>query len=150
MASDVVYSAIRNYLEGVNATPAAWATTPIQWENDKPVKMINDAGEQTPWIMVEMAGTLYAQESIGAGEQAQNRWDEEGQLFIHVFTPSGTGGLLARQYAKQIADLFRGAHLPPNESIEFMDASIGEGSPGDDTGDWFRISVEIKWRRIEA
>jgi len=152
MASDVVYTAIRQYLDGVNATPPAWSVTPIQYENEKPVRTDdgNNPPTATPWLMIEMTGTLYSQESIGANTQAQNRWDEEGQLFGHVFVPSGTGGVTARQLAKQFADLFRGTRLLPDQSLEFMDASIGIGAIGEDTGNWFRISVDIRWRRMEA
>lgn len=152
MASDVVYTAIRGYLDGVGSTPAAWSVTPIQYENEPPVRM-DDGGSPataTPWLMIEMTGTLYAQESIGANTQAQNRWDEEGQVFGHVFVPSGTGGATARRLAKQFADLFRGARLLDDQTLEFMDASIGIGAIGDDTGNWFRISVDIHWRRMEA
>jgi hypothetical protein len=150
MASDVVYTAIRQYLDGVNATPAAWSVTPIQYENEAPVAMADGSGTPTPWIMIEMTGTLYGQESIGANTQAQNRWDEEGQLYCHVFIPSGGGGLVARQLAKQFADLFRGTRLLSDQTLEFMDASIGMGEIGDDSGNWFRISVDIHWRRMEA
>lgn len=152
MASDVVYTAIRDYLDGVGATPAAWTDTPIQYENENPVRM-DDGGNPpnpTPWIMIEMTGTLYDQESIGANTQAQNRWDEEGQLFCHVFVPSGTGGVTARHLAKQFVDLFRGTRLLPDQTLEFMAASIGMGEIGDDAGNWFRVSVDIHWRRMEA
>jgi hypothetical protein len=150
MASDIVYTAIRNYLDGVGATPAAWSTTPIQYENEAAVATADGSGNPVPWIMIEMTGTLYDQESIGANTQAQNRWDEEGQLYCHVFVPSGTGGLTARHLAKQFADLFRGTRLLVDQSLEFMNASIGMGEIGDDAGNWFRISVDIHWRRMEA
>lgn len=150
MASDVVYTAIRDYLDGVGATPAAWTATGLQYDNEPPITKADNTGKPIPWIMIEMTGTLYEQESIGANTQAENRWDEEGQLFGHVFVPSGKGSLVARQFAKQFVDLFRGVRLLPDQTLEFMSASIGMGAIGDDNGAWFRISTDIHWRRMEA
>jgi hypothetical protein len=139
MASGTVYDAIKGYLE------AQWTTTTIAWENESFTKPEPPAA----WLMVEMTGDLYAQMSIGAGVQSENRWDEEGVLLLHVYVPSGTGASTARAYAKSLADLFRGALLL-DDSLEFLDASIGMGQPGDDDGMWWRISVSVDWRRMEA
>lgn len=143
MASDVVSEAIKKHLQD------NWTKTPIQFENEKKVPVADARGMPTPWVMVEYTGNLYGQQSIGASRQADNRWDEEGKLFIHVFAPAGTGGKTPRMYAKQLADLFRGTLLV-NDTLEFRDASIGLGEAGDEKGNWFRISTEIDWRRMEA
>jgi len=139
MASNTVYDAIRAHLV------AYWSATTIAWENE----LFDRPEPPAPWVMVEMVGDLYAQMSIGAGVQSENRWDEEGVLMMHVFAPSGTGASTARGYAKSLADLFRGALLLA-DSLEFLDASIGMGQPGDDDGLWWRISVSVDWRRMEA
>lgn len=139
MASDVVYEAVRAFLT------AGWTAAPIAWENehfDKP-------NPPAPWLAVELSGTVYAQQSIGAGPQEENRWDEDGVLWLHVFVPAGTGSSTARGYAKALADIFRGALLI-DETLEFMDASIGMGEAGDNNGNWWRVSVSIDWRRMEA
>jgi hypothetical protein len=73
-----------------------WTTTPLRFENET----FNPDG--TAFVAVEMTGTLYGQESIGASEQEDNRWDEEGVLWLHVMVPMGTGGLTVRTYAKQL------------------------------------------------
>ncbi len=145
MASNVVYDAIKTYLTG------AWTTTPTQWENEpEVVKVDTTTGARIPWVMVEMTGTLYGQQSIGAADPVtDNRWDEEGDLWLHVFVPTGSGGQTARTYAKTLVDLFRGTQLA-SDHLEFMDATIGMGQPGDEEGLWFRISVKIEWRYIEA
>lgn len=143
MASNVVFDAIRSFLT------EHWTTTPIAWENETPPATVDAQGAAIAWVLVEMTGTLYGQMSIGASLQADNRWDEEGQLWLHVFVPKGTGGSLVRQHAKALADLFRGTRLV-NDSIEFRDASIGMGEPGDEQGKWFRVSCNIEWRRMEA
>lgn len=140
MASDAVYEAVKDYLT------AQWSATPIKWENDTFQKPQPPA----PWIAVEMTGTLYAQQSIGAGdEQTENRWDEDGILWLLIYVPTGSGSVTARRYAKQLADLFRGTLLL-NDDLEFMDASIGAGEPGDDDGAYYMIQVSIDWRRMEA
>jgi hypothetical protein len=137
MASGVVYDAIKTYLK------SNWTTTPLRFENEK-----FDATGQA-FVAVEMTGTLYGQESIGASVQANNRWDEEGQLWLHVLVPINTGGLTVRTYAKQLADLFRGLRLL-SDDLEFMDAFIGRGQTGFEDGAYYRVSVYLNWRHIEA
>lgn len=137
MASGAVYDAIKAYLK-VN-----WTTTPIRFENETFVP------DGTAFVAEEITGKLYAQESIGAITQAANRWDEEGTLWLHVLVPMGTGGSTARAYAKQLADLFRGLVLLSN-SLEFREAFIGRGQPGHEDGAYYRVSVYINWRRMDA
>lgn len=144
MASGAVYSAIEDYLK------ANWTTTRIAFEN----KSEFEDGTPIPppdgyWLEVEMTGTVYGQQSIGAGVQAQNRWDEEGILFLNVYAPSGVGSQAARTYAKSLADLFRGTTLLSG-SLEFMDAYIGKGQPGEREGNWYLVPIDIDWRRIDA
>jgi hypothetical protein len=137
MASGVVYGAIKTYLQ------SNWTSTPLRFENET----FQLTG--VPFVAVEMTGTLYGQESIGANTQAQNRWDEEGVLWLHVNVLMGTGGSTPRTYAKQLADLFRGLLLV-NGSLEFKDAFIGRGQPGHEDGAYYRVSVYINWRRMDA
>jgi len=139
MASDTVYGVIRTYLAG------HWASTPIAWENEA----FEPPTPLAPWVAVEVTGTAYAQQSIGADSQAGNRWDETGTLFMNVFVPSGTGSSTARRHCKALADLFRGARLL-GDDLEFMDASIGLGEVGDEEGTTYRISVSVDWRHMEA
>ncbi|MDR6953787.1 hypothetical protein J2X65_003150 [Ancylobacter sp. 3268] len=137
MADDVVYQAIRD------ALIAGWTVTQIAFENED----FQKPSPPAPWIMLEVTGSFYGQQSIG--DPADNRWDADGVLWLHVFVPVGTGSSTARGYAKTLADLFRGRQLL-NETLEFLDASIGLGEPGDDSGNWWRLSVSIDWRRLDA
>lgn len=147
MASGVVWDAIRDHLV------ANWTATPIAFENDN---TLSDGSSVPPdpqsvpaWISVEITGTVYGQQSIGAALQADNRWDEEGILFVDVLVQSGAGSSQARAYAKQVADLFRGLTLLSG-SLEFQDAYIGRGQRAEREGNWFFFPCDIEWRRIEA
>lgn len=145
MSSDTVYDAIRAYLT------AQWTATPIRFENEVADASNNPLPPSTPtsWIAMAISGTAYGQQSIGAAEQTDNRWDEEGILWLYVMVPSGTGASLARQHAKALADLFRGTTLLSG-SLEFMDAYIGRGAPSTENGNWWEIAVDIEWRRMDA
>lgn len=142
MASGEVYQAIRDFLV------LNWTLTPIAFENENqdtagnviPPPMV------VPWIEIEMTGTDYAEESLGAGNPRDNRWDEEGLLFINVYVQAGSGSSLARTYAKQLVDLFRGLYLL-NDALEFLDSVIGMGRPGLVSGNWFMLPVHVEWRR---
>ena len=136
MASGAVFDAIKTYLT------ANWVTTPIRFENE-PFEL------DGPFVDVEMTGTFYGQMSIGASRQQDNRWDEEGVLWLHALVPINTGGSVVRTHAKQLADLFKGTKLL-NESLEFRDAFIGRGQAGFEDGMYFRISTYINWRRMDA
>jgi hypothetical protein len=143
MASDAVADAIRAHLT------ANWTESPIAWENEPFERPISDDGTPEPFVIFELSGDLYAQKSIGAGTQAANRWDEDGRLWLHVFVAAGTGNSVVRRHAKQLADLFRGQLLLA-DSLEFGDASLGAGQPGDDDGAYYSVSVSVDWRRVEA
>lgn len=142
MASGAVFDAIRTFLDGTGGN-GAWVTNPIRWENES----IDPLPES--FTDVEMTGTAYGQQSIGAVTQAANRWDEEGVLWLHSLVKINTGGSLVRTNAKALADLFRGRTLL-NGSLEFRDAFIGRGHPGFEDGMYYRVSTYINWRRMDA
>lgn len=137
MASGEIYDAIKTYI-GAN-----WTTTRVRYENEA------FELDGIAFVAVEMTGTFYGQESIGASHQQDNRWDEEGTVWLHVNVPINTGGSTVRTYAKQLADLFRGLLLL-NNSLEFLDAFIGRGQPGQEDGAFYRVSVYVNWRRMDA
>ena len=136
MASPVVYDAVRAYLE------ANYASTLLLFENER-----TDT-PPGPWVLIEFISTTYAQQSLGAGSQAANRWDEDGTFFAHVVVPGGSGVRDAFSYARIIADLFRGLTLV-NGNLEFMDVVVGYGESQDE-GNWYRVSVNVAWRLIDS
>ncbi len=139
MSTDAVYSAVQAFLTD------NWTTTPLVFENASGEPPTAPDGSLIPWVEGEVAGNAYCQVSIGAGSPADDRWREEGQLWLHVFVKTGTGSLLARQLATALTLLFRGAQLDPD--IEFRDMSVGLGEPGDEDGNFWRLSVSIDWFR---
>ncbi len=140
MSTDIVYDAVEAFLV------ANWTTTPLVFENPQnPYPQPGPDGVPIPWVKVEIAGNVYDQVSIGAGSPADDSWREEGQLWLHVFVPAGSGSRKARQIATALTWLFRGAQLDPD--IEFRDMSVGLGEPGDDYGNTWRLSVSIDWFR---
>jgi Bacteriophage related domain of unknown function len=142
MASGEVYQAVRDFLV------TNWTTTPIAFENENQDTAENVIPPKTvvPWIEIEMTGTDYTEESLGAGNPRDNRWDEQGLLFINIYVQSGTGSVLGRTYAKQLVDLFRGLSLI-DDALEFRDSVIGMGRPGLVSGNWYMIPVHVEWRR---
>lgn len=110
------------------------------------------AGDLAPWVQMVLDTSLYAQQSIGGGaddEPGGNRWDESGTLWFHVFIPRGSGSREARRLGKALANLFRGRLLLDDE-LEFGDADLGAGDPGQENGNYYLMSVNIDWRRTEA
>lgn len=111
-----------------SATPAAailarlranWTTTPIVVDNE-------DAQPPQPptgFVAIEFPGGVADQITIGA--PGENLFREAGAFMLHVFVPRGTGLDTARDWADQLAVIFRAqtfggvrcwAPFPPHES----------------------------------
>jgi len=135
--SDVVLEAIRSVIE------AEWDHTPVAWPNEE----FEEPVEGNPWVAVEIFGASYAQQSIGMDEQKNNRWDSEGTLFLHVMIGRGRGASQSRGAAQALADLFRGRRLL-GDALEFRDAIVGPGGPGDEEGNWYLVTVSVQWRHM--
>lgn len=90
------------------------------------------------WAAVEMTG-----DDLGPIEAGGNgTWQEEGRLYVHLFTPAGFGTDDARAVGKQIAGLFRG--LGPR-AVNYERASIGAGQTDDTDGTYWLMSVTVDW-----
>jgi hypothetical protein len=133
---DQVQQAVEAYLA------ANWTTTDIAYENDGYVPHTGTDGTIAPWILVELYGGLYEQRSLGAGSAHANFWVDSGTLWLHVFVGSETGSLTAKQYASQLAELFRGLELP--SGIQFGDISIAPSGGTEDGNNW-SLSVSVDW-----
>lgn len=140
--TDPVFEAIKEYL-GNGVSTGAWQLAPIRYPND-PFEIPDG-----PWVDFEIAGQLFGQQSIGAETQAANRWDEEGQIYLHVIVPTGSGSTRVRGAAWTLASLFRGKTLLSGQ-LEFLDASIGLGDPGNEEGNSYRVTVSVDWRHWDA
>lgn len=134
MASATVYSAVRAWLA------ASWATTPIAYENET----FRPDEPPAEWVLLEVYGDSYDQMSIGSGSPSTERWVEQGTVLLHVMAPVGSGSVLARTYAEQLATLLRGLILPGD--IRFQSMSIGLGE-SDETGNYWRITLRAEWLR---
>jgi len=140
MASDLVYDAVRGHLL------ENWVETPLVFDNeDAAPDGVRPQDGQAPWVQVEMTGDLYDQESLGSGSPATDLWRERGLIFMTVMVRSGTGSRLARRYAKQLCDLFKGADLAGG-TLQFVEASIGLGEKTTPDGNWFGLPAEVAYQ----
>lgn len=136
--SDPVWEAIKAHLV------ANWTATPLAYEDT----YFDQSGNSDAWVFVELTRVVYGQESIGAETQAANRWDEEGNLWLHLNASVGTDVGKVHGASKALANLFRGLTLISGR-LEFLDADIDAGETDAD-GRWFRQSVSVSWRWLEA
>ncbi|MGY3482225.1 hypothetical protein ACVW1C_000108 [Bradyrhizobium sp. USDA 4011] len=151
---DEVFDAIRDYLGYVDVDTNApvignwdFSVAPLVYENEGDG---SPSGEIKSWVLVILNSQLYGQQSIGGGIDAgDNRWDEDGTIWFHVFTPRGIGSREARRIAKGLANMFRGKTML-NDRLEFLDADMGAGDPGAENANYYLMSVSIEWRLIEA
>lgn len=120
-----------------------WLTTPILFENED----VRLPGSPAHYVYVEVFGDFYDQASLGAEPRTANLWRETGQVYLHVMTLNGIGSGLARLYAKQLVELFRGTDI---SGVEFLGGSIGAGDPGREDANYFAMTATIQWQRDEA
>jgi hypothetical protein len=141
MSSDTVFSAFRTWLE------ANWTTTPIRWENETFTLPAPTSYPAAPaaFLAVEFAGGFYAQQSIGSGTPAAERWTEDGAILVYSLVQSGAGSLVARQNATTLALALRGLTLPGDIRLRSM--TIGDGGPGDEDGNWFQLVLRVEFLR---
>jgi len=132
MSTGVVYSAIKSFLD------ANWSDTPLVYENtNEPI-----ADDPSDFIYVEISGNSYGRASIGSPDN--NLWRENGLLWFHIMIPSGEGSLGARTYAESLIELLRDQQLLSGK-LTFQEASVGLGEPGDENGNYWRLSMSVDW-----
>ena len=134
--SDPVYDAIKTFLT------ANWTQTRLQW----PDQDTADFGDD-PVVIIDLHGNIYGQQSIGEPLQANNRWDEDGTLWMFIVAPRETSFTNVRGAGKALANLFRGLTLI-GQSLEFGDAAVGPAP--DQEGTAYLLSVSVEWRYINA
>lgn len=130
--------AIRAYLE------ANWpevATFPLAWENEN----LQTSEPFQGWVFLEIFGREYLQTSIGSGTPSLERWMEDGTINAHVMVPLGTGATEASRIAQIFVRLLRGVKLPGG--VEFGEAAVGAGDPGDERGKYWRLTATMDWER---
>lgn len=127
MASPVIFDAVQAHL-------AAFTAAPLVYENDP----WPDQDTPSPFVLVEVFGDYYAQESFGA--PGANLWRESVTILAHVMVPNDTGSRAARVLARAFADLFREPDLP---DYRVIDMSIGAGEAGDEEANYWRMTVRV-------
>jgi len=119
-----------------------WSTTPILFENMS-LSQLEVAGKKPDsFVFIEI--TPYAQEQISLGRAGDRLYRTEGFIFLHVFTPLGTGGGLADNYMDSLASIFRGTEFDGVLCYDVMQS--GEAGKGDDEGRYWRTSLRCKFQ----
>ena len=139
MSRSAVRGAVTDYLA------ANWTLSELVYQNTSTEPPVASDGVLRPWVYVEVSYNSTDQWSIGETDRTDNRWREDGQVFFHVFTPAGAGLSVADQYADAVIDLFKGIQLSPG--IEFRDITSDIGGPGDQDGNYYRVSIAVDWVR---
>jgi hypothetical protein len=126
-----IVATIRTKLE------AEWSGAPIAWPNED-----FQANGQDAWVHVEVQGN--GAEGTVIGSVGKRAVTEMGLIFAHVFVPVGTGTDEAFRIAEEIGAVFRLTSFSgTGVRIAAGVPSIGEAEPGDENGNWFRVSASI-------
>lgn len=121
---------------------ANWSATPVQLPNESMLRSSGgdvEAPDDAPWVALAIDGD--AGEALSIGDPGANLHREFGMIWLHVFTPRGTGDATARAHAAALRALF--------ESKDFSGVSTDAATPprGEDieneTGKWHRLSIAV-------
>lgn len=99
MARQAVVDAVEEYLAD------NWSAVPIFGENTLGVTPANGS----PFVVVQYPYAISRQISIGA--PGANVWRDDGAFRLVIHVERGTGAKQGRQWADELADLFRGKNL---------------------------------------
>lgn len=139
MSRATVRAAVTAYLE------ANWTASPLILQNAETEPPVQADGTLRPWVYVQIAFNSVDQWSIGAADRTDNRWREDGLVLFHIMTPIGEGLAASDTNVDALIELFKGVQLDPG--IEFRDITSDTGGPGDDNGNYYRVSVAVDWVR---
>lgn len=139
MSRSLVRAAVTTHLE------TNWTISPLIFQNAETEPPVQSDGMLRPWVYVQVSFNSTDQWSIGSEERTENRWREDGVVIFHVFTPAGSGLSAADTHADAMIELFKGVQLAPD--IEFRDISSDIGGPGDDNGNYHRVTIAVDWVR---
>lgn len=131
---------------------ANWATTPIAFENDGAPSVVDGSNNLRPWVYCEVISTPGG--IVGAGKPGAHVVVDEGLVQVIVFVPTGTGRLVARQYATAIGEIFRVKefyNLIAGACVRTWTPEIGPGNRSQSEnprGSWWAVTVTIPFEFI--
>jgi len=115
---------------------------PIAWPNEEFKRPVDpETSEVLPYVVAEMPGGRYDQESTGAPGANVIRTDSA--IALHVYVRRNTGDDQALQWCKELRDLFRGQDVG---GCEFRGGQLYPGEDGDADGLYWRRTVVIQFR----
>ncbi len=91
-----------------------------------------------PWLRADL--------STGSGlpiELGGETWQDEGQAFIDIIVPVGTGTDAASALEDGLKAMFRG---PPHAPVIYTRIAADPGGSGDDNGQYFITSMRAEWK----
>lgn len=123
---ELAESALRQRMAGFTAVP-------VHYQNVTP-----DSQPNAPFVFFEILWGEAFQASIGS--PGANTYRHPGVAMAHIFVKTNTGTKTVTEHAGTIAALFRTQHFG---GVRCETPSIGRPGPGDDDGNWYRVTVSI-------
>jgi hypothetical protein len=131
MARSEVVDAVRARLA------ANWSRTPVFDENSEgstPVDGSNFLQVQFPFS---------TNERVSFGAPGANTYREEGAFRLLLNVQRGSGGVTGRQWADELAALFRGKHF---DGVETFAPDSASSDDANENGNYFTYAVVVPYR----
>jgi hypothetical protein len=94
-----------------------------------------------PWLDIEVASQSSVQMEIG-----DDAWIEEGQIYLHLMIPIGTGWRPALVMAKAFQVCFRGINKTTPPGLVYRDNQSSDPMANKDDGMYRRLSVIVNYK----
>lgn len=94
-----------------------------------------------PWLDIEVAS-----QSSAAIELGDDAWVEDGQIFLHLMIPIGTGWRDALVKAKAFEVAFRGINTTTPEGLVYRDNQSSDPMANKDDGMYRRLTVIVNYK----
>lgn len=120
---------------------ANWATTPILYENMSMDLIKTNGAMPESFVMIEIVPYENTQRSIG--DDGNRLYTTEGFIYLHIFTPAGSGAGLSDEYADSLGQIFRGKEF--DGVVCYGISPFGEAGSGDDEGRYWRTSLKCRF-----
>ncbi|KAA0593021.1 hypothetical protein J2848_005617 [Azospirillum lipoferum] len=145
MASIDAFDTLHSFI-GTAWPDAAPMSCPLAWDNEAftPPAPFDAQDRPQCWGRVLVDASLWDQDSIGAGDPAEELWEEVGTLALTVFSPAGAGSRPNRDLLTAFAGMVRGQRLG---GLEFRGCRFDPARAKDESGAWWGMTIIIDWKR---
>lgn len=131
MAHSTVVAAVEARLDEL------WSRCPVLDENS----LGETPHDGSPFLMLQFP--FSTSERVSFGDPGNNVYRESGAFRLVLQTERGSGAVTGRQWADELADMFRGKHFG---GVETFAPSSASSDDTNENGNYYTLAVAVPYR----